>query len=173
MVELGIAGLIAAYVLVALLLLSINLYSRWPWWVKAGTIVLTSIFYVVTYFSFPPLLGWPTSAKLPERFRLVGAYVQEPNKATGVEGSIYLWATGLAEGDEPEEPRAYRLPYSNALHEKVAAASVKLRKGLAQLGETREEKGATPQHPLDVSRGGQKSVDIEFYDLPDPLFPEK
>ena len=172
-VELGIAGLVAAYVLVALLLLSINLYSRWPWWVKAGTIALTSAFYVITYFSFPPLLGWPTDAKLPERFRLIGAYVQEPNKATGVEGNIYLWATGIAEGSDPGEPRAYRLPYSSELHQKVSEATVKLRKGLAQLGETHQGKDASIQHPLDVSRGGQKSMDVEFYDLPDPLFPEK
>lgn len=173
MVELGTAGLVAAYVLVALLLLSINLYSRWPWWVKAGTIVLTSAFYIVTYFSFPPLLGWPTEAKLPERFRLISAYVQEPNKATGSEGNIYLWATSVAAGTDTSEPRAYRLPYSNELHQKVSAANVKLRKGLAQLGETHESKKAKIEHPLDVSRGGQKSLDVEFYDLPDPLFPEK
>ena len=57
---LGVTGLIAAYVLVALLLLSINLYSNWSWRVKATTIVVVSGFYLVSYFSFSPILGWPT-----------------------------------------------------------------------------------------------------------------
>jgi len=45
---LGITGIITAYILLALLLLSINLYSKWSWQIKAATIVLTSVFYVVT-----------------------------------------------------------------------------------------------------------------------------
>jgi hypothetical protein len=57
--------LVAAYVLVAVLLLSVNLYSRWSWQVKAATVIVVSLFYVNTYFSFPALLGWPISASLP------------------------------------------------------------------------------------------------------------
>ena len=38
---LGITGIIAAYILLAVLLLSINLYSKWPWQLKAGAIVIT------------------------------------------------------------------------------------------------------------------------------------
>ncbi len=38
MMNLGFAGLTAAYVFIALLLLSINLYSRWRWPVKAAAV---------------------------------------------------------------------------------------------------------------------------------------
>ena len=57
MYTLGIAGLVAAYILIALLLLSINLYSNWSWKVKAGSIVVTTLLYVVTYLSFPRCLA--------------------------------------------------------------------------------------------------------------------
>ena len=52
---LGITGIISAYILLALLLLSINLYSKWSWQIKAATIVLTSVFYVVLVVFFYPL----------------------------------------------------------------------------------------------------------------------
>ena len=57
MYALGVTGLIAAYVLIALLLLSINLYSNWSWKVKACSIVVATLFYVITYLSFPPCWG--------------------------------------------------------------------------------------------------------------------
>ena len=111
---LGITGIIAAYILLAVLLLSINLYSKWPWQLKAGAIVITSAFYVITYFSFPALLGWPTTQDPPAQFRLLAAHVEQPDK-------------------EPDDAFA----------------------------EVTEQKR------------GVKSIKIEFYDLPDPLFPDK
>ena len=190
MVLLGTSGLVAAYVIVALLLLVLNLNARWPWQVKALAIVVVSALYVVTYFSLPPLLGWPTDQSLPKRFNLVAIYVQEPDKASGREGEILLWATDMTEGPRAAEPRSYRVPFSVELHEKVTEAGNKIRKGLPQLGELREEKLAAhstpatatqgvqkqvgaPGRPADTTHGGQNSVAIDFYDLPDPLFPEK
>ncbi len=173
MVLLGTSGLIAAYVLIALLLLILNLYTRWAWHVKAALIVLVSAFYVVTYFSLPPLLGWPTDADLPQRFNLVAIYVEEPDKSTGSPGEIFLWATDMAEGPRGAEPRAYRVPFTGELHARVVEAGNKMRKGLPQLGEVKEEQLGPHARPTDESQGGQKSVAIEFFDLPDPLFPEK
>lgn len=173
MVLLGTTGLIAAYVLLALLLLCLNLYTRWSWPIKAAMIVVVSAFYLVTYFSLPPLLGWPTEAELPRRFNLVAIYVVEPDKSTGSKGEIFLWATDMAEGPRGAEPRAYRVPFTNELHSRVVEAGNKMRKGLPQLGEVSEEKTGPSARPTDQSQGGQKSIAIEFFDLPDPLFPEK
>ena len=190
MVILGQSGLVAAYVIVALLLLVLNLNSRWSWTVKAAAIVVVSALYVVTYYSIPPLLGWPTSQQLPKRFNLIAVYVQEPDKATGKVGEILLWASDMAEGPRGAEPRAYRVPFSAELHQKVEEAGNKIRKGLPQLGELREEKvGAnatrassasgeqkkvdSPGRSAESVAGGQSSANIEFFDLPDPLFPEK
>ncbi len=172
MYTLGIAGIVAAYVLVAVLLLSINLYSNWSWRVKATSIIITTAFYIVTYMSFPPLLGWPTSENPPERFRLISAYVHQPNKVTGHPGAVYLWLGKLEDLTDDVTPRAYELPYTNMLHEMVIIASSRLDKGIAQLGEFDDELDNNLK-PLDKRRSGQESVNLQFYDLPDPLFPEK
>ena len=167
----GITGIIAAYILIGLLLLSINLYSKWSWQVKAITIILTSAFYIITYFSFPPLLGWPTSQNPPEQFRLIAAHVEQPNKETGAEGAVYLWLTEIKSMTDIPEPRAYQLDYSNELHEKIINVNAKLDKDIGQLGEFKEPDGKMVD--IDEQRRGVKSVEIEFYDMPDPLFPDK
>lgn len=168
---LGITGIIAAYTLIGLLLLSINLYSKWSWQVKALSIILTSAFYVITYFSFPPLLGWPTTQNPPSQFRLISAHVVQPNKETGEEGSVYLWLTGIENMNASQEPRAYQLEYSNELHERIINVNAKLDKDIAQLGEFKEPDETFNQ--VEELKRGMKSVKIEFYDLPDPLFPDK
>ena len=172
---LGITGLIAAYILIALLLLSINLYSNWSWKIKGGTIIITSLFYIITYMSFPQLLGWPTSNNPPERFRLIAAHVVQPDKLTGNMGAIYLWLTQIDNLSSSAPPRAYVFPYSDALHEIIYNANSKLNKGIAQLGEFNDSHD--DENNIDklknAPRSGQKSVKIQLYDLPDPLFPDK
>lgn len=173
MITLSIAGLLIAFVLLAMLLLSLNLYSNWSWPVKASAIVLVSLFYLVSYFSFPPLLGWPTKDNnLPERFRLIAAHVQEPDKISGTDGAIYLWLSDMTSGRNSKVPRAYELSYNNDLHKKVVEAKAKLNKKLPQLGEISENDDPTTE-VKDKTQGGQVSVNIEFFDMPDPLFPEK
>lgn len=168
---LGITGIIAAYILLALLLLSINLYSKWSWPVKAITIILTSAFYLVSYYSFPPLLGWPTSQNPPAQFRLIAAHVSQPNKELGIDGSIFLWLTEIENMTDSPEPRAYELQYSNELHEKIINVKAKLDKDIEQMGEFKDPDDTFNQ--VEEQRRGVKSVEIEFYDLPDPLFPDK
>ena len=168
---LGITGIIASYVLLGLLLLSINLYSKWSWQVKALTIIITSAFYVITYYSFPPLLGWPTSENPPSQFRLISTHVVQPDKETGKEGSIYLWLTEIENMTSLPEPRAYKLKYSTELHEKIINVNAKLDKAIAQLGEFKEPDDTFNQ--VDEQKRGVKSSRIEFYVLPDHLFPDK
>ena len=168
---LGITGIISAYVLLGLLLLSINLYSKWSWQVKATTIVLTSAFYVITYFSFPPLLGWATSQNPPQQFRLIAAHVVQPNKDSGEDGAVYLWLTEIRDMTTTGEPRAYVFDYSNELHEKIINVNAKLDKDIEQLGEFKEPDDAFNE--VTEQKRGMKSIKIEFYDLPDPLFPDK
>ena len=173
MITLSIAGLLTAFVLLAMLLLSLNLYSSWSWPVKVSAIVLVSLFYIISYFSFPPLLGWPTDDDdIPERFRLLAAHVQEPDKISGTEGAIYLWLSDMTSGKNSKVPRAYQLPFNNDLHKKVVDAKAKLHKKLPQLGEISED-DVKISEVKDNTQGGQVSVNLEFFDMPDPLFPEK
>lgn len=168
---LGIFGLITAYILLAVLLLSVNLYSKWSWQVKTITIIITSTFYIVSYFSFPPLLGWPTKQTLPSHFQLLAAEVHQPNKLTGEKGTVYVWLKEIEDITRNILPRSYMLPYSNSLHEEIIKAQAKINRGIPQLGEY--DKDILKQARLNSSETGQKSLDIQFYDLPDPLFPEK
>lgn len=173
MFTLGAAGLVAAYVVLGILLISLNLYSKWAWPIKVAGILVVAVFYVVTYRSIPPMLGWPTAQSLPERFNLVALYVQEPDKTTGDEGAIYLWVTDLDKGFTNVRPRSHKVAFSAELHQKVVEAGSKLRKGLPQLGETKEAELGPNGTPRDTTEQGQASASIDFYDLPDPLFPEK
>ncbi len=173
MVTLSVSGLIAAYVLIAILLLSINLYSKLSWQVKAGAIVMTTIFYVITYISFAPLLGWPTGESPPNNFRLIATHVQQPNKITGDEGAIYLWLSHIDDMTKNSPPRAYKFPYSNNLYERIVVAKAKLNKGTPLLGEFNEIDEMNMVQVEDASKMGQESVNIQFYDLPDPLIPDK
>lgn len=168
---LGISGLIAAYILLAALLLSVNLYSKWSWQLKTITIIITSVFYIISYISFPPLLGWPTNQKLPAHFRLLATEVHQPDKLTGEEGSVFLWLKEVENITTLVLPRAYVLPYSSLLHEKIINVQSKIDRGIPQLGEYEED--SMRQEVINSSETGQKSLDIQFYDLPDPLFPEK
>jgi hypothetical protein len=168
---LGMSGLIAAYVLIALLLLSINLYSKWSWPVKAATIIITSGFYAVSYYSFPALLGWPTTEAMPQKFKLNAVQVVQPDKQKKTKGKIYLWATELKDLKPVGMPRAYRLPYSEALFEKVNKARIKMSKGMEQLGEYKKPKKGSIL--IMVPKTSQVYTPIKFYDLPNPLYPEK
>ena len=173
MIMLGTTGLVTAYVVVALLLLFSCLYTTWSWVTKSFLIVLVSVFYLTTYFSFPPLMGWPTDSPLPERFNVIALHVQEPDKKNGSEGTVFLWVTDLETDPKISIPRAYKLPFTESLHAKIVQASNKLKKGLPQLGEMIEEEVGPSAVPENSREGGQKSIAIEFFDLPDPLFPEK
>ena len=170
---LGVISLIGSYVLLALLLLSLNLYSNWGWRVKTGAIALVSIFYLVTYLSFPPILGWPTKDKIPTEFRLISGYALEPNKKTGEDGEIFLWVTDLSKNPKAAKPRAFVLPYSEELNRKVTSASDKIKKGKPQIGEIQENNTELPNSSQGLSKKQPKRIAINFFDLPDPSLPSK
>ncbi len=162
----GITGLILAYVGLALVLLSIHIYSNWTVWVKAAVTVIGIGLCVVTYNSYPKITGWPVGANaLPSRLYLLAIEITEPD-------TVYLWARDLDQGIGPMPPRAFELPYSKLLHEKAEKARGRLKRGIAVIGEI---------EPTDNSRNvvGEdesvvvKSSRIRFVDAPQGLVPPK
>jgi hypothetical protein len=126
-----------AYALLGVLLLVVCIFARIPWPVKAGLIVLTSAFYVVSFFGTRSLLGWSSTDPLPPKFKLLGARIVEPHSLEGDPGSIYLWVEALDEDNYPTAvPRAYRLPYNERLAEKTESAVKASANGLPQGGRT-------------------------------------
>lgn len=173
--NLGTGGLIALYVVLAAALLALLFAARWRWQVKAGVIVVVSLFYLVPYLSWPLLLGWPTVDDVPDEFNVVGMYVQQPNRYTGSDGVIYLWLAERLPGGRLGEPRAYKFGYGVKARDRMFAMYEKLKLGTAQAGKkTKEPPPSGRPGRLDAfGRLGQKSTDLEFYDAPAPQLPDK
>ncbi len=185
-----ILGLVSAYVVVAVLLLSLNLTSRWKWWVKAVAIVVTGIFFIQAYIQTYGLLGWPTDTDLPRHFQVLWAKVEEPNKFTGGEGAIFLWVDELDEFNLPiGVPRAHKLPYTPGLADEVVKITGRIQDGMdvAGIAELPDDEESTSSRmmkdvtaPEDLT-GSQFQVDVfpdqiqtlQFEDMPPPILPDK
>jgi hypothetical protein len=148
----GAPLLIAGYVLLALLLLSLNLRSAWRWWVKAGAIVLTVAFFALSFLALQALMGRPTAADPPARFQLHAALIEEPDRGGEHPGAIYLWLTEKdAAGEAAGLPRAHALPYSRDLHQSAARALAQIKDGQPIEGRTRKAAGdALLPRPLQI-----------------------
>jgi hypothetical protein len=192
-VTLPLIGVGISYVGVAVLLLSLNLASRWHWGIKASAIGVTTIFFGVSYASIAGLIGWPSEARVPEHFQLDWATVVEPDKLTGAPGSIYLWLEVLDENNAPSgTPRAFRVPYSRALADRIGRAKERIEQGMNQAGTARELgvpegppdqdqrlAGTPPRQQNEWDSSGdptafiQHMPAIQFEDLPPPVLPPK
>jgi hypothetical protein len=185
-------GVGLSYVALAVLLLSLNLTSRWHWGVKAIAVAITTAFFGISYTSIAGLIGWPSEARVPEHFQLDWATVVEPDKLTGSPGSIYLWLEALDADNAPAgTPRAFRVPYSRSLADRIGRAKERIEQGMDQAGTARDVD--TPQGPPDQDRrlaGAPLRQDqsgspgdptafiqhlpaIEFDDMPLPALPPK
>jgi hypothetical protein len=166
--------LVGAYALLVLLLVKVLVLTPWQWWVKLAATALVGVTLWLSWTSLPQLAGWPTvPAVLPARFNVVGLHVQEPDKSGASKGAIYFWVTDMNLGGTARPvPRAFVLPFSAELQLKTVDVGNKLHKNLPQIGERIEGPGHAA-HPNDLSHAGSRGVSIEFFDLPDPLFPEK
>jgi hypothetical protein len=162
----AVLGLAAGYLVLAVLLLSLNLRSAWRWPVKAWAIALTVGYLIAGFVALQATLGWPTKAAPPARFQLYAALVREPNRAIRSNGAIYLWLSPRSADGEPNgAPRAYALPYSRALHEQIARAQGRLRAGRPVVGTAGRRAG---QPGLDT-----RSLQVKLYEAPPVQLPPK
>src|SRR6516164_10679110 len=130
-----VVALSVSYALIGALLLVALAYGRLPWKAKAFAVVVVSAFYIVSFNATRGMLGWASVESLPPAFKLVYARVVEPHSLEGDPGSVYLWIEALDEDNRPSGvPRAYRLPYSDALAEKTHEAERQMAAGRAQGG---------------------------------------
>lgn len=169
----GMAGLVAAYIFIVLLALAVIFYTGWRRPVKAAVVAAVAGFCLVSWLSLPELLGWPVERDPPQRFRLHAAHVQQPDKLSKSQGAIYLWLTDSADLGRRPVPRAYRFPYTTATHEIVINAISRSNKGMAQMGEFRGAGGSSFSMLHDPASAGTPSLGVTFFDIPDPLFPDK
>ena len=191
---LTLLGISAAYVVLSLVVLSMGLTSRFAWWVKATTIVVSSGFFVEVFFASKGLLGWPASGALPPKFQLLWTRVVEPDVKAGNRGSIYLWVEEVDGNNVPSGlPRSYRLPDSVKLADRTLKARDEIMAGNPQEGlaedvaegdPTSSEASAKPNQQADggiTSTGGKVELEgpidqvprVEFRPMSNPLLPPK
>jgi hypothetical protein len=185
----------AAYVVLSLVVLSMGLTSRFAWWVKAGAIVVSSVFFIEVFFATKGLLGWPGNGALPPKFQLLWTRVVEPDPKVGSRGAIYLWVEEVDSNNVPSGlPRSYRLPYSLKLADRTLKARDEIMAGHPQEGlsedlvdaEQQQQTAPAQQANLQpdggaVSTGGKVELDVpmeaiprvEFRPMSNPLLPPK
>jgi hypothetical protein len=160
-----------AYVVLAVVLLCMGLTSRFAWWLKGVVIVVTSVFFIESFFATKGLLGWPGTGQLPHRFQLLWTRVVEPDPKVSDPGAIYLWVEELDENNVPSgTPRSFRLRYSVALADKTNKAKDEIMSGNPQEGTASDLEGdeAKTEAKLDQMNGpnhpeaGLSNIDIEL-----------
>jgi len=191
MVPSAVLGIVAAYVAVAVLLLSLNIASLWRWQVKAAAILVSAVFFATTYYSINGLMGWPSAQRPPARFSLTWSVVVEPDKKTNEPGHIYLWAQELDVNNVAyATPRSYQLPYSDALARNVSHAQEMRDRGVDVMGHVYDRESEAKEPRSDIKMGGPEKTDaeggysdavpfledgsrLEFDEVPPILLPEK
>jgi len=148
-----VVALSISYALTGALLLVMLAYARLRWTVKALAVVVMSAFYIVSFYATRGLLGWASTDSLPASFKLLQARIVDPHSLQGDPGSIYLWVEALDEDSRPSGiPRAYRLPYSEKLAEKIDHAADQIRAGHPQQGGRAADFGTGEGGAIDAAR---------------------
>jgi hypothetical protein len=191
-----IVTLSVAYAVIGALLLLVLVYGRLHWSWKALAVVVTSSFYIISFGGMRGLLGWATPDKLPASFKLLHSRIVEPHSLEGEPGAIYLWVEELDADNRPSAiPRAFRVPYSDALAEKTHTAENEIKAGHPQGGRAADFGGGdgtimdlvreyiTPKTVLETT-GGDSTTGVflappagaqgaVFTPLPPPRMPPK
>ncbi len=124
-----------SYALIGALLLLVLVYARLPWPAKAAAVIVTSAFYVVSFVGSAACSAGPASTGCRPSFKLLQARIVDPHTVEGDPGSVYLWVEALDDDNRPSGvPRAYRLPYNDALADKTHTAADQIAAGHPQGG---------------------------------------
>jgi hypothetical protein len=100
---------------------------------------------------------------------MLAAMIDEPRGK--FPGALYVWVTPIEEGKNFLQPRAYKLPYTRALHEQISDGMRKGREGVPQMG-TAEAKQGNGKGSSWLNPGSDEQ-EVKIMDLPTPQVPEK
>ena len=160
-----------AYAAIVALLLNLGLASRWGLAVKLSAVVVASGFYILAFEGHKQLMGWATSAVMPEQFRLHWITIAEPDKASRSPGSIFFWVSELdAAGLVASAPRAHRLPWDEATAQAAEEALAALTEGEPLNGFLSRGAITAEENPAGQERSAAASSNPSGNDGPQPSF---
>ena len=139
--SMAMLGLVSGFKLVVVILLLLLLKTGYNVKIKLMLVLLVSAFYWIQYESLLQYTGWPSQDDLPVKFILIASEVQEPNPKTGDAGFMYWWVRDSADPQAP--PRAYELPYRQALHKESTEVLEQQKKGAQFVGKKMKSSGGS------------------------------
>lgn len=153
--------LTACFVFVSSTMLMALIFTPVRWWLKACLMVIALGLFAGAYWSYLQIEGWPAEATLPAKFVYVSSVIREPNQSDP--GSITLWVRPEIGGKFADEPRSYRIPYSQDEHAKVAEMEKDKREAGGDTVDVRTRNdqsiwlrnGSNRQYEFDVRRPNQ------------------
>jgi len=185
------------YVALGVLLLLCLIRQSWPRRITIGAILITCVLFVAEFYWSQGLLGWSAPVAVPEKFQILWVRVVQPDPARNKPGAVHLWLEAVNDANVPSgKPRAYLLPYSEALAYRAKNAETEIKKGHLQggraqffnvsdrmgikdLSKTKIDNGAPPGGDpsggglLDPSFMGGQSRTVDLVPLPPPDLPPK
>lgn len=214
--ELKVIGIPLTFLILFAIILWFIILGKGKWWLKAAIIPIVLYFSVVIWFSLNEISGWASPSVLPKTFILHWSIIKEPSKKNVNEkGDIFIWATEVDDDHQYKtaevnpvlqpftprknaaEPRSYRLPYSQELHENLSKMMKTIAKGGTVIGkgQTKSFSGEGEGQGGGDGKGGKgkggaggregkgnktgsggslsQQQDFMFYELPPPKLPEK
>jgi hypothetical protein len=145
------------------LLLTAQRRPHAPWLLTAVLLALPA-FYMGHYLLLQQIQGWPSSAPLPQQFRLLAFDISEPDPKTERAGQILLWV----HGGSSDQPRVHHLAYRKDLHQELIAAGKRQVEGRPQIGIRRTQTASSAAGP-----SGGKQETISFRDKVGRSLPSK
>ncbi len=175
-----------AYAALTALVINFNLTTPWRREIKIAVIVLMTLLYFAAYWGGQNLRGWAIATPPPNPFKLHWAIVEEPDKARGTSGTIYILAQKLSlQGALLSSPRLHRLPFSPALADEIDAAlkasegAQPIEANLSYKAKKPDDEALAAQQKSDGeksradSRGDGDRLKLNFRELPTPSLPPK
>ena len=165
--------LTVCYAALAMLIVALCLFTRWPFWVKTSAVITTAIFSMLSYDALSGVLGFPSQGRLPERFVVHSAVAAQPNKGTGDKGVIYVWVTALTKDGPAKQPRAYQIEFDKEVNKTLTEALRRGNSGITQIGQTFVPEERESSSTVSRFMSSNKTQRFKITDMPDPSLPEK
>ncbi len=119
-----------SYTILVMFIVWVGFYKGFGTKSKILISLVLPLIYFFHWMGLQQSRGWPSDQTLPTQFELISADIVEPNQSKQIKGNIHLWVRPSESG----APRAYILPYTRELHQRLFEAKKRSAEGRMQLG---------------------------------------